>query len=58
MFVALSVNDKEEHFQLDTGATVNVMSDITVSKLSENADQIKSYNTTLLMYNKAEVKPI
>jgi len=31
VFVTLSVNDKEEHFQLDTGATVNVMSEITLS---------------------------
>ena len=58
MFVTLSVNDKEEHFQLDTGATVNVMSDITLSKLCGNADQLESCNTTLLMYNKSEVKPI
>ena len=58
VFVTLSVNDKEEHFQLDTRATVNVMSDITLSKLCGNADQLESCNTTLLMYNKSEVKPI
>ena len=58
VFVTLSVNDKEEHFQLDTGATVNVMSDITLSKLCGNADQLESCNTTLLMYNKSKVKPI
>lgn len=58
VFVTLSVNDKEEHFQLYTGATVNVMSDIIVSKLCGNTDHIKSCITTLLMYNKAEVKPI
>ena len=37
-FVTLSVNEKEEHFQIDTRATVNVMSDITLSKLYGNAD--------------------
>ena len=58
MFVTLSVNDKEEHFQLYTGATVNVMSDIIVSKWCGNTDHIKSCISTLLMYNKAEVKPI
>ena len=58
VFVTLSVNDKEEHFQLDTGATVSVMSDIALSKLCGNADQLESCNTTVLMYNKEEVKPI
>ena len=33
------------------------MSDITLSKLCGNADQLESCNTTLLMYNKSEVKP-
>ena len=56
--MTLSVNDKEEHFQLDTAATVNVMSGITLSKLCGNADQLESCSTTLLMYNKSEVKPI
>ena len=58
VFVTLSVNDKEEHFQLDTGATVNVKSDRTPSKLCRNTDRLESCNTTLLMYNKSEVKPI
>ena len=56
--MTLSVNDKEVHFQLDTGATVNVTSDITLSKLCGNADQPESCNTTLLMCNNSEVKPI
>ena len=34
------------------------MSDITLSKLCGNADQLESCSTTLLMYNKSEVKPI
>ena len=29
VFVTPSVNEKEEHFQIDTRATVNVMPDIT-----------------------------
>ena len=58
MFVTLSVNDKEEHFQLDTGATVNIMSDRTPSKFCGNTDRLESCNTTLLMYNNSGVKPI
>ena len=58
VFVTLSVNDKEEHFQLDSGATVNVMSDITLSKLCGNINQLESCNTTLVMFNRSEVKPI
>ena len=38
--MTLSVNEKEEHFQIDTRATVNVMPDITLSKLCGNADQL------------------
>ena len=34
------------------------MSDIALSKLCGNADQLESCNTTVLMHNKAEVKPI
>ena len=56
--MTLSINDKEENFQLDTGATVNVMSDRTPSKLCGNADRLESCSTTLLMYNKSEVKDI
>ena len=48
--MTLSVNEKEEHFQIDTRATVNVMPDMTLSKLCGNADQLESFNTTLLMY--------
>ena len=56
--LTLSINDKEEHFQLVAGATVNIMSDITLSELCGNADQLESCSTTLFMYNKSEVKPI
>ena len=58
VFVTLSVKDREEHILIDTRATVNVMLDITLSKLYGNADQLESFNTTLLMYNKSGVKPI
>lgn len=33
MFATLLVNGEEEKFQLDSGSTVNVMSDKTVSRL-------------------------
>ena len=51
VFVTLSVNEKEEHFQIASRATVNVMSDITLSKLCGNADQLESFSITLLMYS-------
>ena len=38
VFVTLSVNEKEEHFQIASRATVNVMSDIILGKLCGNAD--------------------
>ena len=34
------------------------MPDITLSKLCGNAEQLESFNSTLLMYNNLEVKPI
>ena len=36
---------------MDTRATINVMPDITLSKFPGNADQLESFNTTLLMYS-------
>ena len=51
VFVTLSVSEKEEHFQIASRATVNVMSDITLSKLCGNADQLESFSITLLMYS-------
>ena len=58
VFVTLTVNSIEEHFQLDSGATVNVMSDATLNRLCGKTDQLDSCNTTLVMYNKSEVKPL
>ena len=56
VFATLMVNNIEEQFQLDSGATVNVMSDTTLSKLCGKVDQLDSCNTTLVMYDKSEVK--
>jgi len=44
VYAKLSVNNIEEHFQLDSGATVNVISDTTFG--------------TLVTYNHSEIKPV
>lgn len=58
VFAALVVNNTKERFQLDSGATVNVMSDYTLSKLCADFHQLENCNTTLVMYNLSEVKSI
>ena len=59
-FATLLVNGQEERFQLDSGSTVNIMADKTVTSLfGENGlDDLEKTAVTLVMYNQSEVKPL
>ena len=59
-FATLLVNGQEERFQLDSGSTVNIMADKTVTSLfGENGlDDVEKTAVTLVMYNQSEVKPL
>ena len=56
----LMINKKLESFQLDSGATVNVLSKRTLAGCFRKPIEKKlvKTNTTLVMYNGSEVKPI
>ena len=60
VFVTLAINSVEEKFQLDSGATVNVLSEETLKRLCgiTEASKLDKCNKTLVMYNKSQVKPI
>ena len=60
VFATLSVNGKEEKFQLDSGSTVNIMNDETVTRLcgQNSLNELEDTSVTLVMYNHAEVKPL
>ena len=52
VFATLLVNGNYEKFQLDSGSTVNIMTDETVLKLAAKTP------VTQAMYNQSEVKPL
>ena len=52
VFATLLVNGNQETFQLDSGSTVNIMTDETVLKLAAKTP------VTQAMYNQSEVKPL
>ncbi len=55
----LMINRKLERFQLDSGATVNVLSKSTLEGcFRKPIKNLVKTNTTLVMYNGSEVKPI
>ena len=60
IFATLLVNGGEEKFQLDSGSTVNLMSDKTVERLCgvDCLKDLEKTSVTLVMYNQSEVKPL
>ena len=60
VFATLLVNGNQEKFQLDTGSTVNIMTDETVLKLcgQNSLSELEETPMTLVMYNQSEVKPL
>lgn len=60
IFATLLVNGGEEKFQLDSGSTVNLMSDKTVERLCGTGclKDLDKTSVTLVMYNQSEVKPL
>ena len=59
-FATLVVNKKEEKFQLDTGATVNILSEAKFVALcgKDQLQKLQECKATLVMYNHSEEKPI
>ena len=60
VFATLLVNEKEEKFQLDSGSTVKIMTDDTVTRLygKNSLEDVEKTSVTLVMYNQSEVKPL
>ncbi len=58
LYATMELNNQEERFQIDSGATVNVMSENTCKKLYGSDCKLDNTNVTLVMYNKAEEKPL
>ena len=60
VFATLLVNGNQEKFQLDSGSTVNLMSDETVLKLCghDGLCELEETPVTLVMYNQSKVKPL
>jgi len=60
VFATLLVNGNQEKFQLDSGSTVNIMTDETVLKLfgQNGLSELEETPVTLVMYNQSEVKPL
>ena len=56
----LMINRRLQSFQLDSGATVNVLSKRTLAHFfrKPNEKKLVKTNTTLVMYNGSEVKPV
>ena len=53
VFATLLVNGNQEKFQLDSGSTVNIMTDETVLKLcgQDSLSELEKTPVTLVMYN-------
>lgn len=60
VFVTLLINGIQEKFQLDSGSTVNIMTDETVLKLcgQDGLTDLEKTPVTLVMCNQSEVKPL
>ena len=59
-FATLQLNGKDEKFQLDTGATVNILSEQTFATLfgRDQLNDLQECKSTLVMCNRSEEKPI
>ena len=59
-FATLLVNGNQEKFQLNTGSTVNIMTDATVLTLCDHNgwSELEETPVILVMYNQSEVKPL
>ena len=60
VFATLLVNGNQEKFQLDSGSTVNIMTDETVLKLcgQDGLSELEEIPVTQPMYNQSELKPL
>ncbi|XP_041362042.1 uncharacterized protein K02A2.6-like [Gigantopelta aegis] len=56
IFADMIVNGQKVNFQIDSGASVNVISEAVYSGLSE--EKLETGNTTLIMFNKSQIKPV
>ena len=54
------MNGKEEKFKLDSGSTVSIMTDETVTRLCghDSLNELEKTTVTLVMYNQSEVKTL
>ena len=54
------LNDQEVQFQLDSGATVNIIPEETFKQLygKDSVPLLDNAEVTLIMYNKTEEKPL
>ena len=57
VFATLTVNGKQEKFQLDSGSTVNIIADKTVKQIVWRERTISDSSVSLVMYSKSEIKP-
>ena len=60
VFATLLVNGKQEKFQLDSGSTVNIMTDETVLKVcvQDSLSELEETPVISVMYNQSKVKPL
>ena len=60
VFATMLLNDRHIRFQLDSGATVNVISQNDYSEAygKESLLSLETTNATLVMFNKSEEKPL
>lgn len=60
VFATMLLNDRHIRFQLDTGATVNVISqnDYSEAYAKESLLSLETTNATLVMHDKSEEKPL
>ena len=60
LFATMELNDQEVQFQLDSGATVNILPEETFKQLygEDSVPLLDNAEVTLIMYNKTEEKPL
>ena len=60
IYASMTINSQETRFQLDSGATVNVLPLKTYVEISADKDlkELKPPNTTLVMFNKSKLQPL
>ena len=60
LFATMELNDQQVQFQLDSGATVNILPEETFKQLygEDSVPLLDNAEVTLIMYNKTEEKPL